>query len=208
MDITTDELKNRALKNLRIDWGNPILAFFLILLVSQGIGMIPQIGSLLGLIIGGPLALGTAIFSLKVSKGEQPKPSEIFDGFKNFSNALSTYLLMVLIIIGYAFLLIIPGIIRGIAYSQVMFILAKNPSMAPMYALKKSREMMDGHKMDYFILNLSFIGWSLLCILTFGIGFLWLIPYIRVSLAHFHNELSGDEDLGVSLSNSEELLDA
>ena len=129
-------------------------------------------------------------------------------GFKNFGNALGTYILMGIIVFVFMLLLIIPGIIRAIAYSQTMYILAKNPSISAMDALKKSRSMMDGHKLDYFILNLSFIGWGLLCILTLGIGFLWLIPYIRISLAHFHNELAGDEDPDVVLTNSEELLDA
>jgi uncharacterized membrane protein len=208
MDITTDELKNRALKNLQVGWGNPIFAFFIIGLISQGIGLIPAVGSLVSLVIGGPLALGAAIFSLKLSKDENPSTSTVFDGFQNFSNAISTYLLMIFIIIGYTLLLIIPGIIRGIAYSQVMFILAKNPGIPSIDALKQSREMMEGHKMDYFILNLSFIGWSLLCILTFGIGFLWLVPYVKVSLAHFHNELAGDEDINAHLSNKTDLLDA
>ena len=208
MDIASSELKNRALDNLRIGWGNPILAFFLVGLISQLSSLVPFIGSIIALIIVGPLALGSATFSLQFSKNENPKVSTVFSGFNNFGNALGTYILMGLIVFAFTLLLIIPGIIRALAYSQTMFILAKNPNIAPLDALKKSREMMDGHKMDYFILNLSFIGWFLLCILTFGIGFFWLVPYINISLAHFHNELAGDEDLGVVLTNSDELLDA
>lgn len=208
MDITISELKDRSLSNLRMGWGTPILAFFLIWLISQLTSLLPFIGSILLLVIGGPLALGGAIYSLQFSKNKNPNVSTVFNGFNNFGNAFGVYFLMGIIVLAFTLLLIIPGIIRAIAYSQTMFILAKNPNIAPLDALKKSREMMEGHKMDYFILNLSFIGWYFLCILTLGIGLLWLVPYVRISLAHFHNELSGDEDLGVMLSNSDELLDA
>jgi uncharacterized membrane protein len=48
--------------------------------------------------------------------------------------------------------------------------------------------------MDLFLLSLSFIGWALLCILTLGIGFLWLIPYINVSVAKFYQDIKGEEE--------------
>ena len=60
-------------------------------------------------------------------------------------------------------------------------------------AIDKSKEMMDGYKMQYFFLGLRFFGWALLCVLTLGIGLLWLIPYVRISYAKFYIELKGDE---------------
>ena len=126
MDIASSELKNRALGNLNIGWGNPILAFFLVGLISQLSSFVPFIGSIIALIIVGPLALGSATFSLQFSKNENPKVSTVFSGFNNFGNALGTYILMRLIVFAFTLLLIIPGIIRALAYSQTMFILAKS----------------------------------------------------------------------------------
>ena len=89
-------------------------------------------------------------------------------------------------------LLIIPGFIYAIAYSQAFYILADEPKTDPLVCIRKSKEMMDGYKMKYFLLQLSFLGWALLCILTLGIGFLWLVPYIQVSNAIFHDDIKAN----------------
>ena len=86
-------------------------------------------------------------------------------------------------------MLIIPGIIKAIAYSQLFYILAEDPDISAQDALRKSEAMMYGHKWQYFWLVLSFIGWSILCILTLGIGYLWLIPYMNVSFANFYMDV-------------------
>jgi uncharacterized membrane protein len=91
----------------------------------------------------------------------------------------------------WALLLIVPGIVAAISYSMTFFILAEDSSLTPMEAINKSKQMMDGYKLKYFYLCLKFIGWALLCCLTLGIGFLWLIPYIQVSTAKFYDELKG-----------------
>ena len=86
-------------------------------------------------------------------------------------------------------MLIIPGIIKGIAYSQAMYILAENPEIGGREAISKSQEMMRGHKMEYFILLLSFIGWSILASLTFGLLYIWLIPYMNATYANFYQSI-------------------
>ena len=96
---------------------------------------------------------------------------------------------MAVFILLWMLLLIIPGIIAALAYSQTFYILAEDESIGAMDALKKSKEMMNGYKWKYFCLSLRFLGWVLLCILTLGIGFLWLAPYVEVSYAHFYEEL-------------------
>jgi uncharacterized membrane protein len=72
---------------------------------------------------------------------------------------------------------------------MTFFILADDESIGGCDAMKKSRKMMYGYKWKYFCLLCRFFGWFLLCILTFGIGYLWLGPYIRVSAAKFYEEL-------------------
>ena len=62
-----------------------------------------------------------------------------------------------------------------------------------MDALRKSKEMMDGYKWKYFCLGLRFIGWALLCVLTLGIGILWLSPYVQVSYAKFYEDVKNNQ---------------
>jgi uncharacterized membrane protein len=88
-----------------------------------------------------------------------------------------------------SFTLIVPGIIAAFRYSMAFYILKDHPEISPMEAIRRSKEMMVGQKWRYFVLNLSFIGWALLCILTLGIGFLWMHPYISVTNSHFYDEL-------------------
>ena len=117
------------------------------------------------------------------------KVENIFEGFQNFKSAVGAYLLMLLFIFLWMLLLIIPGIIAAFSYSMTFYILADDPSISPMDAIDKSKAMMKGKKWKYFLLNLRFLGWALLCLLTFGIGFLWLIPYIQVSIAKFYDDI-------------------
>jgi uncharacterized membrane protein len=86
-------------------------------------------------------------------------------------------------------LLIIPGIMAGLSYSQTFYILSEDPSIGAMDAIRKSKEMMYGNRWKLFCLGLRFIGWLLLCILTLGIGFIWLAPYMAVSMAKFYDDL-------------------
>ena len=86
-------------------------------------------------------------------------------------------------------LFIIPGIIKGYAYSLTSYILVDNPELSPNEARLKSIEMMRGHKWKLFGLDLSFIGWFLLCILSLGIGLIWIEPYWLTSRAAFYRNL-------------------
>ncbi|MBJ6745474.1 DUF975 family protein [Streptococcus sp. 121] len=91
-------------------------------------------------------------------------------------------------------LLILPGLIKSYSYSMTNYIIedlvAQGKDIEPTEAITKSRILMDGHKLDLFLLDLSFIGWVLLSILTFGIGSLWLSPYIYTTRAAFYRELA------------------
>ena len=89
----------------------------------------------------------------------------------------------------WSLLLIIPGIIKAFAYSQAMYIIAENPEMNAMDALKRSEEMMKGHKMEMFVLGLSFIGWILLGMLTLGLLYIWLLPYMNATMTIFYNNI-------------------
>jgi uncharacterized membrane protein len=87
-------------------------------------------------------------------------------------------------------ILMIPVIMKSISYAQSMFVLKENLELSSLEAITLSKRMMVGYKWKYFTLYLSFIGWAILCLLTFGIGFLWLIPYVQTTMAEFYNQLS------------------
>ena len=113
----------------------------------------------------------------------------LFSGFKNFGNALVAYLVMTIFVFLWLLLLIIPGIVAALAYAQTFYLLADNPSLDGLDAIRLSKRMMRGYKWKLFCLWLRFFGWALLCVLTFGIGLLWLWPYMAASYAHFYEDL-------------------
>lgn len=190
----SSQLKEMALEALRGNWALAVGGFLIYNLINFTVQAVPVAGPIAALIIGGPLLLGSTYFSLSLARKEETRIELLFDGFNEFSRALVSYLLMVLYIILWTFLLIIPGIIKALAYSQTFYILAEDPTISSEAAINKSMAMMDGHKGDYFVLMLSFIGWAFLCMLTFGIGFLFLIPYIRVTSANFYLSLKESND--------------
>jgi uncharacterized membrane protein len=197
--VNTDNLSlmRSARESLVGKWGIAILTFFIYSLITAGPGSVNRYGSgltlsgSLTLIIGGPMALGAAIFSLSLSRGKEARIEQIFNGFNYFSNALITYLLLVLYVFLWSLLLIVPGIIAALGYSMTFYILADDPTVKPQDALKKSKSMMDGHKEKLFYLCLRFFLLAILCILTLGIGFLWLIPYVHVTMAKFYDDVKG-----------------
>ena len=187
------QIMSNAKNSLEGKWPLAIGTFVIMILISAGASIIPVAGSIISLIVAGPLAIGAAYFALKITKDDNPKTDDLFFSFNNnFGNSILAYLLVVVFVLLRLLLLIIPGIIASLAYSQTWFILAENPEMDSYKAILKSKEMMKGYKWQLFKINRIF-GLSLLCILTFGIGFLWLIPYQYVVYAKFYEELSSNE---------------
>ena len=91
----------------------------------------------------------------------------------------------------WSLLFFIPGIIKALAYSMYPYIIADNPEIDAMEALRQSEEMMRGNKTRLLALFVSFIGWFILCIFTAGIGLFFLMPYIQTSVANFYVDLRG-----------------
>jgi uncharacterized membrane protein len=185
-------LMKMARESLKGRWGLAIgtfVVYFIIIAAIQGIARVAPVVGIVMLIIGGPMTLGLCIFSLAISRNQDARLEQIFKGFNNFGNSLGTYLLMVLLILLWMLLLIIPGIIMSISYSMTFYIIADDNSKGGMEALNLSKKMMHGYKWKFFCLGLRFFGLALLCILTLGIGFLWLMPYIYVSYAKFYDDI-------------------
>jgi uncharacterized membrane protein len=123
----------------------------------------------------------------------------MFDAFKaNYGRTIGIGLLIgVMCVIGFI-LLIVPGVILAIAVSMSFYILKDNPELGVIDVIKRSIQMMKGHKMEYFCLGLSFIGWIILGILTLGIGFMWIYPYICTANAHFYEYVKEDYESRVN----------
>ena|ERR1700722_19862989 len=198
MNTENVTLLRAARDSLKGKWGLAILTFLIYTLFTSATGSVASSGSnitfsLLNIIIGGPFALGAAIFSLSISRGKEPMLEQIFQGFNRFSDAFIAYLLVVVYVLLWTLLLIVPGIIAALGYSMTFYILADDPLIKPQEALRKSKAMMNGYKAKLFYLCLRFFLLALLCILTLGIGFLWLIPYVHVTMAKFYDDINGNE---------------
>lgn len=183
------ELRFTARQQLKGNWGKSILVCFVYTIIVGVSGGVPLLGPLISLLVGGPLLLGLYGYFLKFVKNEPVTIENLFDGFKNFVPSLVLYLLSALFIILWALLLIIPGIIAALSYSMAFYIMYDHPEIKAMEAIDLSKKMMSGQKGKLFLLYLSFFGWGVLCILTLGIGFLWLIPYVQTTMANFYEDL-------------------
>jgi uncharacterized membrane protein len=147
------------------------------------------IGNLGSIIIPILFTFGTLSFYLKISRDEEVTYQELFSKTNLFLPYIAISLITGIFTFLWSILLIIPGIIAAISYSQVYFIKLDNPDMSTLDCINESKRIMNGHKLDYFILNLSFLGWAILGIFTLGILYFWLIPYISVTQANFYNEI-------------------
>lgn len=136
------------------------------------------------------MSYGILVLFLDFARGEKIENSKLFDGYTNgFQRIFTTGLLQFIYTVLWSFLFVIPGIIKSYSYSMTYYILKDNPELKNNAAIEKSMQMMDGRKLDLFLLHLSFIGWAILCLLTAGIGFIFLIPYMYTAQAHFYEDL-------------------
>ncbi|KKY02061.1 hypothetical protein VN21_05180 [Paraclostridium benzoelyticum] len=195
--FTRAELKSSAKDQLKGRWLVAILVFVCYSAILQLANveltnstegsMIGLSLNIIGVLVYGSLQVGVSRFSLKLAhKDSTAQFNDLFSGFDVFIKALvMNFIIWICVFIG-TILFVIPGIIVGIMFSQANYILAENPDKSAMECIKESARMMKGHKFDYFVLELSFIGWSILCVLSLGIGFLWLVPYFEITLTNFY----------------------
>ena len=199
MDSITN-YKNRALSALENKWGNFVLITFVygfiigITQVLSGDKDSPAILHLIGLvlfILALPLTWGYQTLFLGAVRGGEATAKDMFEGYNKelFSRVLTTTLLYYVYVFLWSLLLLIPGCIKAYSYAMTPYILKDNPEMKNNAAIEESMRMMDGHKLELFLLDLSFIGWAILSILTCCIGFLWLVPYMNMAHVNFYEDL-------------------
>ncbi|MBF1558144.1 MAG: DUF975 family protein [Prevotella salivae] len=199
MDSITN-YKNRALSALENKWGNFVLITFVygfiigITQILSGDKDSPAILHLIGLvlfILALPLTWGYQTLFLGAVRGGEATAKDMFEGYNKelFSRVLTTTLLYYVYVFLWSLLLLIPGCIKSYSYAMTPYILKDNPEMKNNAAIEESMRMMDGHKLELFLLDLSFIGWAILSILTCCIGFLWLVPYMNMARVNFYEDL-------------------
>lgn len=203
--ICTKELKEKTLSQLKNNWGFAILICLIYTIISnlinldyrweysiKGVDFYIAIDILL-IIILGPFQLGFSKFILNfIEDKSKASFKDLFYGFTSIKLLITSCTINLIIITGTVIgtiLLIVPGIIWAFAFSQTYFVLIDNPKMKLMECLRKSYNLMDGFKGELFMLELSFIGWVIVCVLTLGIGLLWYIPYHEITLGNFYMEI-------------------
>ena len=205
------ELKQIALAKLDKNWNstlkvNAILAALAIFIeiplkifsnnrlleqgvISTEIFLAASVGYLIYMFLSIPIFYGIKSFYMNISRGLGGRVADIFEGYKQFFSIVSVILVSGFFVMLWLLLLIIPGIIKAISYTQILRVKKDNPEMKALDCINESKYLMEGYKMEYFVLRLSFIGWSLLSVFTLGILGFWLLPYMETTYAEFYDKL-------------------
>lgn len=211
MDMKSNQYyKNEALSALRGNWANALVATIILVALAlffssndainsyyQRIVINPFIGyslSFVSLFVLLPLAVGYSnSMRVLLETGDNRLANNSFSlGFGNWLHVVWGMILSTIYIFLWTLLLIIPGIIKSYSYALTPYILVEHPEMSANEAIEESMRLMDGHKFDMFYLQLSFIGWAILSILSLGLGFFWLIPYQMTAQAAFYRDIKNE----------------
>jgi len=195
--------KDRALENLKGNWGTAAIVTLVYFLIYEGINWL--VGSFLSTASGAifqlvwmaaclPLMWSYMALFLDFTRGGSLEVGKLFAGYSDFGRVFGAYFLYMLVVIIGCICFIVPGIILALMFSQFIFIQKDDPTIGAIDSLKKSAEIMKGHKWELFVLLLSFIGWAILAILTLGIGLLFLEPYMMSTCAHYYEDLKKEQE--------------
>ena len=138
------------------------------------------------------VTVGYTKFMLNFINDKEYSLDQLWSYFGDWKNLATVWIHETVMLFLYYLLLIVPGIIKTISYSLVPYILVDAPNMSSGDVLDLSTKMMNGHKMDYFKLELSFIGWHLLAALTLGILEIWIAPYQATAMTKFLSEVKSE----------------
>ena len=195
------DYKNRALASLEGKWTNGVVAALIVALISEGISMIATtpMGHVEGASFSSvwallclPLSWGFTVYFLNLIRQEDIDYGRLFDGYKDFVRIFVTELLVGFFVMLGCLFFIVPGIIIGLMLSQTAYVMKDDPTIGYIDAMKRSANLMKGHKSELFMLTLSFIGWFLLALLTLGLGLLLLAPYWFATTAHYYEDLKAE----------------
>ncbi|SEU29612.1 Protein of unknown function [Lacrimispora sphenoides] len=144
----------------------------------------------INIVVSTIIQFGYQSYCLKVANRDDTMSyGDLFGSVRYLLKALGLILMVSLLTFLWTLLLIIPGIIAAYRYSQAVIIMVEDPSKGIMQCIRESKEMMVGHKWEFFVLELSFILWQLLGLVTCGIAFIYVYPYMKVTFTNFYNAI-------------------
>lgn len=193
-------LKSNAKSQLKGKWGIAVISFLIGIIITSILSAIANfvesdglkfILEILNVLVAGAIAYGLCNISLNFANNNEAQISDIFTGFnsKVYLKTVGLSLLIGIAVIIGTILLIIPGIILALMYSQAYFILCEDNDKGVVQCMKESAAIMKGHKCELFVLQLSFILWLMLGAITCGIAMLWVTPYMYVTYANYYKSL-------------------
>lgn len=190
MGFTRAELKAQAKEQLK---GNVWMLFLITIVAGILVGASSFVFGIGEIFLGYPILFGAEVcVFMNITYGDKPEVGMIFEPFKKFYwKSIGIILLEALLICLWSCLLIVPGIIKAYSYSQAMYILNDNPEMGVVDCITESRRIMNGHKWDLFVLELSFILWILLGTVTFGLAYIYVMPYMQLTMVNFYHRIKG-----------------
>ncbi len=187
--MNRSELKMRAKQSLAGNWGTAIIVMIVYMLVNSLLG-----STGIGALVTGLVGVGYVSFYLSILRAKGASLESCISAITdNIGTKFVSTLLVSLYTFLWSLLFVIPGIVKGYAYAMTPYILIDRPELSATEAIDESQKMMDGHKMDLFILELSFIGWILLSMVTCGIAIFYVEPYMSATRAAFYLELKGPD---------------
>lgn len=165
------------------------------------------------------LSFGYSLYALRLNRGQEAGFGELFANFHMVGKIILLQIIQTFFIYLWCLLFFFPGVVAAYRYSQSTYILLDHPELSPMECIRRSKEMMYGHKLELFVLQLSFIGWQLLfniptailsnlvlytvlpanLITSFVIAVvgvvcaLWLTPYMECTMAGFYDAVNGEQ---------------
>ncbi len=185
--MSNSAIKKTAKANMKLQWGASLVALIIYSALISVATIIPVIGNI---IVIGPLTFGLLFIYYNASKGEKIDLWNLFKGFEtSFGDTFLAELLVTIYTVLWTLLFIIPGIIKSYAYSMTIYLQVREPGLGAQDAIKKSIEYMKGYKMKKFLLDLSFLGWDILEVLTFGILMIYVEPWKMHAKTEFFNQV-------------------
>lgn len=217
--MTNQDYKNAALASLSGNWAPAVLATVLVLAltyivtapsVAEGLSSVGQLAigapysyymqagaNVLLVFLLCPLIVGymNALNALLVRSDNSCVGNTVSIAFGRYGRNVWGMFLMVVFTALWSLLLVIPGIVKSFSYAMTPYILNDYPELSANQAIDLSQKMMKGHRMDFFCLQLSFIGWIFLAVITLGIGYFWLQPYMYTANAAFYRDVRNQYEL-------------
>ena len=194
---TNTQLRQVAKEQLTGNYTAFVIVTLVYLFIVGACSSVKYAGSLRSVLLAVPAAFAFVMMQLAfVRNGEKPTVEGLFRTFNSqwYLKTICLQLLMGIYTFLWTLLLVVPGIIKSISYAMAPYILADNPEIGCEEAICRSMKMMDGHKMDYFLMLLGYVGLTLLSVVLFCIPMLWLIPYYQVVFTNFYLELKNEAE--------------